>query len=262
MAITDLIINHRYREAASKLMKQLQKRPKAADVHAELGRAMLCLGKFERALKHFKAAHAYNKDGDIGAFPHYDWLGAAHWLVGNKAAAIQTFREAVEHVEKGIIRYGDFAGGASHGLLLWYGGITAKDEIAIAKARNYLNGLTRRKKPRGITNFDRWPCPLALLVLGRMNPDQVLDGLVADLEKVAREEAEGYGACPILGGEGREDLPVRKQFVQALFYIAIFHRAARQEKESKKYMFLSGCVENPCTIEWFLARKELGWLGA
>jgi hypothetical protein len=158
-------------------------------------------------------------------------------------------------VESGEIKFGDLAGGASHALLLWYAGVRIDDGHAVKIAKRC---LSKFKKSKYASDFDKWPRPLALLANGRSQPGAVLDGLVAFEEKEKKEEMEGFG--PVENKNGRRHLPIQSEFVQALFFMATHYREVGKEDACRKHLYLCACMENPVlTIEWYLARHELGW---
>src|SRR5262245_4904061 len=124
MAPWKLVEAHKYREAAKIYEQRLKKRPDnppALDGHAHV---MLCLGHPDVALDEFQRVNAWGSQDmtKLGgkSQPYLEHIGTAQWLSGRKADAIETFRSGAEGILNGSIEFGDLAGGASHGLLLWY----------------------------------------------------------------------------------------------------------------------------------------------
>jgi hypothetical protein len=138
------------------------------------------------------------------------------------------------------VKFGDFAGGVSPGLLLWYGGLSVGLNETIEQALRCLRSRAKASRIR------YYPGHVALFLLGRMTFEQVLEGATgtSDLNE----------AIVIASAKPLE----RRQLITALFYRAIMEREAGRHDACITHLKQCVELENPLVEpEWFLARHEL-----
>jgi len=242
MTPKELIFAHRYSEAA-KAYQTLQLQHPEKNYHDALGEALLCLGRFSEAASSFKKALEIESGRVKEYLPYLNQIGAALWLSGNKSGAMVEWHKAVSGILDGSSAYGDLAGGATQGLLLWYGAVTLHDPQEREYALKYFQHLKRKKTYGRVL----WPRPVFEMVLGEKSFAEIL--------------AEGIGS-PDLGAciqMARSDLLKRRELCQALFYGACYEREAGNETECMSKMRACFQLENPIIeVEWYLARNECG----
>ena len=237
-----LLTEHRFEEAVCQYGDELQQEPNDAALWADYSKALLCLGRFPEALAGYQRANTLANLRDFGCRdPFLEHAGTVQWLLGDRTAAIRTLTEAVDGIQRGTIKYADQAGGATPGLLLWYMGVTARCDAAVAHVEKYLRKLA--KKPK----IQYWPGPAVQFVLGGAAFEQMRD---ADVQMAGLD-------LPGLLGKAGEDLFTRRHAVQALFYQAAKHRHDGLEDECLSTMRICAGLKNPVIeLEWFLARAE------
>jgi hypothetical protein len=240
MTPRELVSAHRYAEAASECEQRLKSTPgdiALLDWHAT---AMLCLGRLTEALEEFRPIDARERAELKGSGGRTLTLGAILWLIDKRDEAVAKFESAVKGVQDGSINYGDFAGGVSQGLLLWYAGVTAGNATARAQALEYLRDRAARPQIKA------WPGSIALFVLNKASREDVLAQACGVPDPKAAEQL------------ARKDLPRRRQLVKATFYFATRSRDLGNEAECLSRMRECASFENPIIeTEWFLARGEL-----
>jgi hypothetical protein len=173
--------------------------------------------------------------------PYLNQIGTALWLSGNKPGAMAEWHNAVSGILDGISAYGDLAGGATQGLLLWYGAVTLNDPRECEYALKYFQHLKRKKTYGRVL----WPRPVFEMVLGEKSfAEMLVDGIGSpDLE-----------TCVQIA---RTDLLKRRFLCQALFYGACRERGAGNETACMEKMQACFHLENPIIeVEWYLARGE------
>lgn len=169
-------------------------------------------------------------------------IGTIQWLLGRQMKAVATFRASVDGVLDGSIEFADLAGGVSQGLLLWYAGVTRRDEESETHALEYLRKLSKNAR-----RMQCWPGPLALFVLGQKSETDAL----ADLRN-----ARNLGELVKLA---ENDLLLRRELCQALFYFGVRKRSEGNEGACQEMMVQCANLENPLIEnEWYLARAEVG----
>jgi tetratricopeptide (TPR) repeat protein len=240
MTAIKMLSAHRYEEALKKFEEELAIDPRDNGALAGHARALQCLGHYAEALEELKKANAVEASYGTRT-PHYlQIIGGLQWLLGRQTEAIQTFKTGMDGILDGSIQFSDAAGGISHGLLMWYAGISALDRGAQDYAYNYL-----RKLGKGF-RAGSWPGPIGHFILGRNSREEVLEAACE-----THELAEAIKAA-------KTDLLKRRQLVQALFYFATWERAEGREEECLSLMRQCAELENPIIeIEWFLARGEV-----
>jgi len=247
---------HRYGDERVRCENEVKRHPRDDGVWGEYGEVLLCLGQLDKALEAFRRADDLRArefaDPEMFSRPWLEHIGTVLWLLGRRHDAIATFHEGAQGVLDDKIKFGDLAGGASHGLLLWYAGVTAEDSEARKLAEEYLSRLARERE-YGKYGTLFWPQHLPLFVIGRMTREQVLMDLVGtsnvdDAILRAREQSD-------------QNKAIWGDLVQGLFYLAVHDRAAGREAECRAGMARCAAMENPITaVEWFLARAEAGYV--
>ena len=239
----EMLFKHRYTEAAKSYRKLLKKESdeyEYGDNLVEYSTALLCLGQLNEALQGFFHANEIAKKRLRGeSQPYLEKIGVIHWLLGNRAEAIKIFRSGIQGVLKGIIKFTDNAGGVSHGLLLWYAGVTERDIIAKEESVNYLGKLAKKSR------IQYWPGPLGLYVLGKSSFDEVL---------ISATDTNNLTEAFALA---KTDLLKRRYLCQLLFYAAVNQRNIGDENGCLERMKNCIQLENPILeVEWYLARNE------
>ncbi len=216
--------------------------------HANCGRFLLCLEKYEEASAQFREANELKDKTPPGnnEGSYLDYQGAAQWLMGRHREAVTAWRYRVSGILSGKVHYADFAGGASDGLLLWYAAVTLKDHELLKYTTEYFRKLSI------FGRLSSWPGPLVDMALGAKPAEAILQQHFGDWE---------FGGwlhrlIGLLRGDG--DFLRRRQLVNALFYSAVRHRADGQEQECRKKMAKVVQIGNLWgELEWYLARGEL-----
>ena len=235
-----MILAHQYGEAASCYEAQLRDSPDDPGILSAHARAMLGLGRLDVALKEYTRANLLASEVLKGETqPYLNEIGLIHWLMGNQAEAIETFRFAVKGIENHSIKFADQAGGVTQGMLLWYAGLTAGDKAATNDALKYLEKLG--KKPRA----KYWPGVLALFAIGMRSEEEVL------------LDFGGTDKLDELSVRAKSEFLIHRCLVQSLFYFATRKRQEGSEKECRTLMSQCANLENPVLEpEWYLARFE------
>jgi tetratricopeptide (TPR) repeat protein len=240
MTPKELLYAHRYSDAAEAYRTRLLQHPEQ-NYYGGLGDALLCLGQFSGAVAAFRAASEMESRKLKGDLPYLNEIGTALWLARDTSGAMAEWHHAVSGILDGSIQYGDVAGGATQGLLLWYGAVTLKDHQEHEYALDYFRYLRRRKTHRDVL----WPRPIFEMVLGERTFEEVL--------------ATGIGS-PNLDTcikMARTDLLKRRSLCQALFYGACREREAGDNTACMDTMQECVRLENPIIeVEWYLARGE------
>lgn len=205
--------------------------------HANCGLYLLCLEKYEEASAQFRAA---NELSDIehgrNEGSYLDSEGVAQWLMGRHSEAVTAWRYRVSGLLSGNVHYADFSGGASDGLLLWYAAVTLKDHDLL----NYTKEFFHKWSTFGHPSI--WPGPLVDLALGARSAEAIFN--------------QHFGKM-WFGWVRRSDVLKRRELANALFYIAVRHRADGHEHECRKLMSNVVQIPNPLIeLEWYLARGE------
>jgi tetratricopeptide (TPR) repeat protein len=237
----ELLFSHSYSKAVEAYKAHLLQHPEQ-NFYPGLGQGYLSLCNFSEALSAFKKADEIGSKTLKGSSPYINQAGTTLWLKGEKSQAMKEWHSAVSGILDGTIHYGDLAGGATQGLLLWYGAITLND----ANHRDYAIGYLRHIKERRVYGTSVvWPRPLAIMVLGEESVENVL--------------LAGAGS-PILFEcirIAKKDLLKRRHLCQILFYSACLERERGNEAACTEKMQMCFQLEKPSIeCEWYLARGE------
>src|SRR5215470_8382876 len=162
-----LISAHQYEEAVAAYDAKLAAGENWPGVGANRATALLCLGRLSEALEGFAAANDIARQSGKSA-PYLTNMGTVLWLMGHRSVAKELYRSAADGIRYGTIAYADAAGGVGQGLLLWYAGVTTKDQNATEHALDYLTRLAKKSR------IKLWPGPLAQFVLGRQSLKELL----------------------------------------------------------------------------------------
>lgn len=235
-----LVHSHRYSEALAAYEAELKGHPKfLANLIAWRARMLLCLGRLEEALAGFIEANELETRKWKGANqPHWKAIAAIEWMLGRREEAISTMQRTIDAIAGGTITYTDTSHGARDGLLLWYFGVSARDERVRRHGLQFLKDLSERWP---LDEF--WPGPVALCVLGQLRFEQLPEYVARYLEPAMNEHAASIGK--------------RRTSCHILFYQAVHRRAAGDEAGCLRAMRECYAVENPIDEqEWYLARHE------
>jgi hypothetical protein len=240
MTPKQLLFAHQYYEAVEAYESHLRQHPEQ-NYYPGLGNALLCLSRFTEAVSALRKAHEIESSRTKGNPAFLNQIGTAMWLAGDKRGAIAEWHRAVSGILDGSSLYGDLAGGATQGLLLWYGAVSLKDRGEHEYALEYFRYLQHRETYGHVL----WPRPIFEMVLGEKSFEDILmDGIGSpDLETCVEV--------------ARTDLLKRRFLCQALFYGACRERDGGDEPECMKRMQACFELENPIIeVEWYLARGE------
>lgn len=236
----ELVSAHEYAKAAAESERRMKEHPDDTGALHWHGTAMLCLGRLREALEDFRQVDARERAKVKGSDGRILTIGAIQWLLGEREDALKTFESAVRGIQAGSITYGDFAGGVSQGLLLWYGGVTTPSAAARERALEYLRD--RAEKPL----IKSWPGPLALFAVGTASLEDVL------LEACGTRDPEAAMRL------ARRDVLKRRRLVNATFCFATRRRSEGSEEDCLAQMRMCARIENPIVeVEWYLARGEV-----
>jgi tetratricopeptide (TPR) repeat protein len=237
----DMIFSHRYAEAAAIYEAELRLNSNDPGLLSAHATAILCMGRMEESLREFERANKLaNRRLKGETQPYLETIGTLLWLLGRREEAVEKFQQGVDEITDGSIKFADNAGGVSHGVLLWYAGVSVPSPDAKKTAIKYLSKLAT--KPR----IQSWPGPVAQLVLGQKQPTDIL---------AAATGASNISEAVLVA---KSDLLKRRQLTNALFYMAIAERDRGSEPECRRIMTECADLENPILeMEWFLARGEL-----
>jgi tetratricopeptide (TPR) repeat protein len=126
MTPKELLFAHRYSEAVAAYQAQIHEYPDK-NYYGSLGNAFLCLGRFTDATICFKKSFEIESKNLEGNWAFLNNIGTALWLGGDKTGAMAEWHRAVGAMIDESSLYGDLAGGAQPGLMLWYGAVTLGD---------------------------------------------------------------------------------------------------------------------------------------
>lgn len=197
------------------------------------GLFLLCLERYEEALTQFADAAAQDEAYLVS-------VGVAQWLMGRHHDAAITWRRSVSDIRSGTI-----AGGALNGLLLWYAAVTLKDDDLFNYSTDFLRERSASGRLSVWPNRSSFPEPPVNPAPEERSVEAFLQQHFGDknLENLLR---------------GSDDIVRQRELVNALFFLAVKHRADGQEQECRKLMSAVVQIENPLVeLEWYLARGEL-----
>jgi tetratricopeptide (TPR) repeat protein len=235
-----LVHSHQYQKAFEAYDAELRRSPKfLADVVAWRARMLLCLGRLEEALAGFiEANELEGRRWKAANQPHLRAIAAIQWMLGRETDATMTLQHATEGIANGTISYTDSSRGARDGLLLWYIGVSANDEMTRQRALSFLESLDASWLD------ECWPGPVALSVLGQRRFE--------DLPRYAAKEIE-----PAIN-QHAVSMTRRRTACHIAFYNGIQMRAEGDEAGCIRMLRQCHSIENPIDEEeWYLARREV-----
>lgn len=240
MTALELLQNHHYAKAVKAFEQKMRDDPEEFG-GGSLGRAHLSLRNFDNAIKCFKRNNEIESRRTKGNIPTLNELGTALWAAGRRQDGMKEWHRAAAGILDRTIVYGDLAGGATQGLLLWYAAVTLKDDQEREYALKYLRKIADRKS----YGLVLWPRPVMLMALQEKSFSDILE-----LGFGTRTLSECLKRAQI-------DLLTRRHLCQALFYAACQFRESGNEVACINYMRLCSQLVNPIIdCEWYLAREE------
>src|SRR5215470_3471475 len=141
-----LLRAHRYEDAAAEARRLQATYPHDIGPTQCLAEALFAAGDYAEALPVYERVDVHERSDlvDTGRPGRRIDMSCCHWMMGDRAKAIELMREMVDGILDRSIEFGDAAGGVQQGLLLHYMGVTANDKSAVSKARSYLRSRAKR----------------------------------------------------------------------------------------------------------------------
>lgn len=239
----DLYRSHRFREAIAAYRQQL--RDSNPDKEwANLGglaHALMAAGEFAEAVPLMEKVHQRDSNSHPGALGRQVQLSICHWMIDERAKALEIIKGLVTDVRKRKVYYTDFAGGTSYGVILCHMAATLHASADVDLALKYLKWLSARRYIRN------WPGPATLFLLGQLSfEDALKDGTGSSDLSQAKKIAE-------------QDVLKRRHLTSLLFAAGVERRLAGDESGCRPYMAeCAGLANTLCEDEWYLARAEIG----
>lgn len=230
----------KYKKAIEEYTRLLAKYPKDECLLDGYPFACLCNGRLEEALEGFLQSNARAKLEPIGhKHPYLREIAVVQWLLGMREEAIHTSRFSVDGILDGTIEYADATGGTPQGLLLWYMGVSMRDNDVRDHALACLRTITSRSR------IDKSP-GLAEFAIGKLSEKQLLRSVFST------------GIPWLVRLQARIERYKRYRLSEIWFYIGVHARAGGNEAECQRYMReCSGLVFGDPVLEWYLAKSEM-----
>ena len=113
---------HRFREAIEAYRQQLRDGgPYDEWVNLDgLAHALMASGEYAQAIPPMEKMDDHNSSSHPGALGRQVELSICHWMIGERAQALDIIKGLVTAVRKQKIYYTDFSGGVPYGLILCY----------------------------------------------------------------------------------------------------------------------------------------------
>jgi len=237
----DVLDAGNYVKAMEVCRRMLAKDPRNGEAQVCMTLANLCLGNYEEALEGFFRANMRAKRKGVGfRDPYIIDIAVTFWLLGRRDEALGRFRACVDGVLDGTSEYADAAGGVSQGLLLWYAGITLRDEEAANHALAYMRGLAKNDC------IQNWPGPLAEFAIGTISRDQLLRAAFSTTNEL------------LIWLKTATSRGMKASLIETAFYSGVWARAGGDERACSFWMRECACSRSfPRLWEWHLARAEV-----
>lgn len=202
--------------------------------------AFLCMKRFSDAYAAYEEADKAERMRTLAHHRDLAQMGLCRWLAGDRDGALPLVLENLELRMRHKISYGDFAGGATEGLLAYYVGVSLPERQLRTKALKHLKKIAAGKRHKG------WPKPIARYLVGELSlPDVLIQGAETPNIGTAIEHA-------------RIDTLCRRQVTEALFYAATKERDEGKEQQCRELLAKVAALPlSPLEIESFLARDEV-----
>lgn len=205
------------------------------------GLSLAACGKFREAADSLMQADNLALRPKATGFRYLSKIAQLLWLAGERRRALEVSRQDVEEIRDGKREYGDFAGGVSNGLVLFFAGVTLRDSGNIELALKFLRSLAKNR-----ARLAAWPGPVARFVLSGTTLGHLLT------------RASGLGDLKWALHKTQSDLVARREMTQALFYAATKFRFDGLEDRCLELMTACGEIPNPLIeLEWYIARSEI-----
>lgn len=236
----DLRKSGRLREAIAAYRRQLRDGPYDEWVNMSgLGMALVAAGDYAEAIPYLEKLDEHNRNSHPGALGCPVELSICHWMIGERARALEIIKGLVIDVRTGKVYYTDFSGGTSYGVILSYMAATLHASPDVALALKYLRWQSKRRYIRS------WPGPAALHLLGDVSLDD------------AMKAATGTSDLPLAKQIGEQDILKRRHLTSLLFAAGVARRLAGDEEGCKRFMGeCASLTDTQCEFEWHLACKE------
>ena len=238
----DLYHAHRFREAIEAYHRQLRDGgPYDEWVNIDgLAHALMAAGEFAEAIPYMKKMDERSSNSHPGALGRQVQLSVCHWMIGERAQALDIIKGLVVAVRKGKVYYTDFAGGTSYGVILCYMAATLHVSADVDLALQYLKWLSTRRYIRN------WPGPAALYLLHQITFEDAV------------KDATGVVDLPQAKKIAEQDILKRRHLTNTLFSAGVERRLTGDESGCRMYMAECASLANTlCEDEWYLARGEV-----
>lgn len=249
----DLIRSHGYAEAIRGLRRRLESNPDDMAAVDSMADALRANGDYGEALSFFERLDAHRRADKIantlapGSPGRQLDIACLHWLLDDRAQAMQMMHGLAAGILNGSIQYGDGGGGMSQGFLLYYMAASEKSFTEMSFALDYLRSRIKEQKNQLEEHYLRfWPTPLAAYYLG--------DVTFAAVMEAVNRRLNSTPPIPATSAEGAR----RKRLCVALFHDGVKSRAQGNEAHCLMRMRECYALENPMIVqEWYLARYEV-----
>ena len=231
--------DYRFHESVVAYRGQLRDAPDDWANIDGLAHALMALGEFTEAIPYLERVHEHGVKSNPGSAGCQIELAICHWMIGDRAAALEIIRRLVVAVRDRKVVFTDIAGGVEQGLILCYMATTLHALNDVDLAMKYLKNLATR------TRIQYWPGPAALFLLGAITFGEAVKSATgsADLAE-AKTIAE-------------RDLMTRRSLVVLLFAAATERRMADDGAGCRILMNECASLTHP-QVEyiWYLAKGE------
>lgn len=243
MSAHKLLMEHRYDESIEICRERLASDSNDWRALGTLALALRATKAYGEALVHLQRLSAHEQaqtELTPGSPGRLESISCLYWIMGDHEQAVQIAEELAKGVLKGKIKYGDIAGAATQGTILYYMGISLHDQETAAFAIKFMQNRAKRSAIRN------WPGPVARYYLGELSLEDLLE---AATRKRSLSEAISVA---------RTDLLSRRCLCVALFHDGVRNRALGLEPLCMERMQQCYALEDPVLEqEWYLARYEV-----
>jgi len=249
----ELMGSHRYAEVVQNMRRQLASNPDDMTTIDRLANALRAAGEYREALPLFEQLDADQRADKVanilapGTPGRLLDIGCLHWLLGDRAKAMQIMHGLAAGILDGSIQYGDLGGGMAQGFLLYYMAVTEKNATEMSFALDYLaNRLKRKKSQLPGYYLEFLPTPLAAYYLGEVPFATVMEAVDPKVDLARPVDPANW------------EHSRRGRLCNALFHDGVKSRAQGDEAHCLARMRECYGLENPLNEqEWYLAKYEV-----